>query len=108
MLFAWKCSQAPATITYADPDGEYGWEDCAVEAIGTDWDQHPGELVLNFRHGAPEGGLFATPILNMPEVGILGVHQMKQKPVVRDGQIVVGNVMLLSLSFRIHGLDFRS
>lgn len=46
-----------------------------------------------------DGGLFATPILNFPEVGILGVHQMKQKPVVRDGQIVVGDVMLLSLSF---------
>ncbi len=45
-----------------------------------------------------QGGLFATPILNFPEVGILGVHQMKQKPVVRDGQIVVGDVMLLSLS----------
>lgn len=46
-----------------------------------------------------QGGLFATPILNHPEVGILGVHQMKEKPVVRDGQIVIGNVMLLSLSF---------
>jgi pyruvate dehydrogenase E2 component (dihydrolipoamide acetyltransferase) len=46
-----------------------------------------------------QGGLFATPILNFPEVGILGIHQMKQKPVVRDGQIVVGDVMLLSLSF---------
>ncbi|MBX3189365.1 MAG: 2-oxo acid dehydrogenase subunit E2 [Labilithrix sp.] len=46
-----------------------------------------------------EGGLFATPILNFPEVGILGVHQMKQKPVVKNGQIVIGDVMLLSLSF---------
>lgn len=46
-----------------------------------------------------QGGLFATPVLNFPEVGILGVHQMKQKPVVRDGEIVIGNVMLLSLSF---------
>jgi pyruvate dehydrogenase E2 component (dihydrolipoamide acetyltransferase) len=46
-----------------------------------------------------DGGLFATPIINFPEVGILGVHQMKQKPVVRDGQIVIGDVMLLSLSF---------
>lgn len=46
-----------------------------------------------------QGGLFATPVLNFPEVGILGVHQIKQKPVVRDGEIVVGNVMLLSLSF---------
>ena len=46
-----------------------------------------------------QGGLFATPILNFPEVGILGVHQMKEKPIVKDGQIVIGNVMLLSLSF---------
>ena len=46
-----------------------------------------------------QGGLFATPILNFPEVAILGVHQMKEKPVVKDGQIVIGNVMLLSLSF---------
>jgi pyruvate dehydrogenase E2 component (dihydrolipoamide acetyltransferase) len=45
------------------------------------------------------GGLFATPIINFPEVAILGVHQMKQKPVVKDGQIVIGDVMLLSLSF---------
>jgi pyruvate dehydrogenase E2 component (dihydrolipoamide acetyltransferase) len=46
-----------------------------------------------------QGGLFATPIINFPEVGILGVHQMKEKPVVKNGQIVIGNVMLLSLSF---------
>lgn len=46
-----------------------------------------------------QGGLLATPILNFPEVAILGVHQIKQRPVVRDGQIVVGDVMLLSLSF---------
>lgn len=46
-----------------------------------------------------QGGLFATPVLNFPEVGILGVHRIKERPVVRDGQIVVGNVMLLSLSF---------
>jgi pyruvate/2-oxoglutarate dehydrogenase complex dihydrolipoamide acyltransferase (E2) component len=52
-----------------------------------------------------QGGLFATPILNFPEVGILGVHQMKQKPVVRDGQIVIGEVMLLSLSFDHRVID---
>ena len=46
-----------------------------------------------------DGGLFATPIINFPEVGILGVHQIKQKPVVKNGQIVIGDVMLLSLSF---------
>lgn len=45
------------------------------------------------------GGLLATPILNHPEVAILGVHRIKERPVVRDGQIAVGKVMLLSLSF---------
>lgn len=46
-----------------------------------------------------DGGLFATPIINFPEVGILGVHQIKKKPVVEGDQIVIGEVMLLSLSF---------
>jgi pyruvate dehydrogenase E2 component (dihydrolipoamide acetyltransferase) len=46
-----------------------------------------------------QGGLFATPVINLPNVGILGVHRIKQKPIVRDGQIAIGNVMLLSLSF---------
>ena len=45
-----------------------------------------------------QGGLLATPILNHPEVGILGVHRIKERPVVRDGEIVIGQVMLLSLS----------
>jgi pyruvate dehydrogenase E2 component (dihydrolipoamide acetyltransferase) len=44
------------------------------------------------------GGLLATPILNHPELGILGVHRIKEKPVVRDGKIVVGKIVLLSLS----------
>ncbi len=45
-----------------------------------------------------QGGLLATPILNHPEVGILGVHRIKERPIVRDGEIVIGQVMLLSLS----------
>jgi len=44
------------------------------------------------------GGLLATPVLNYPEVGILGVHQVKERPVVREGRIEIGNIMLLSLS----------
>ncbi len=45
-----------------------------------------------------QSGLLATPILNYPEVGILGVHRIKERPIVRNGEIVVGKVMLLSLS----------
>ncbi len=46
-----------------------------------------------------DGGLFATPVINYPEVAILGVHQIKRRPVVRGEQIIIGDVMLLSLSF---------
>jgi pyruvate dehydrogenase E2 component (dihydrolipoamide acetyltransferase) len=46
-----------------------------------------------------QGGLLATPIINFPEVAILGVHRIKERPVVKNGQIVIGEEMLLSLSF---------
>jgi pyruvate dehydrogenase E2 component (dihydrolipoamide acetyltransferase) len=45
------------------------------------------------------GGLLAPPIINYPEVGIMGVHAIKRKPVVRGDEIVIGDVMLLSFSF---------
>jgi pyruvate dehydrogenase E2 component (dihydrolipoamide acetyltransferase) len=45
-----------------------------------------------------QAGLMAVPILNFPNVGILGVHRIKERPVVRDGQIAIGHIMLLSLS----------
>ncbi len=44
------------------------------------------------------GGLFATPVINFPEVAICGVHAIKDTPVVRDGEIVVGKKMYLSVS----------
>lgn len=46
-----------------------------------------------------QSGLLATPIINYPEVAILGVHRIKERAVVKNGQICVGDVMLLSLSF---------
>jgi pyruvate dehydrogenase E2 component (dihydrolipoamide acetyltransferase) len=51
------------------------------------------------------GGLFATPIINHPEVAILGVHRIRPTPVVRDGQVVVRDVMHLSLSFDHRVID---
>jgi pyruvate dehydrogenase E2 component (dihydrolipoamide acetyltransferase) len=44
------------------------------------------------------GGLFATPIINYPEVGIMGVYKVQEEPLVQDGQIVIGKTMHLSLS----------
>jgi pyruvate/2-oxoglutarate dehydrogenase complex dihydrolipoamide acyltransferase (E2) component len=45
------------------------------------------------------GGLFATPIVNHPEVAILGVHRIEPRPVVRDGEVVVRTIGLLSCTF---------
>jgi pyruvate dehydrogenase E2 component (dihydrolipoamide acetyltransferase) len=45
------------------------------------------------------GGSFATPVINYPEVGILYIPAIKQKPVVKNGQIVIGNTMNLGMSF---------
>lgn len=53
----------------------------------------------------PIGGLFATPILNYPEVGIIGIHKIEEKPVVRKGEIVIRSMMNLSLSFDHRVID---
>ena len=45
------------------------------------------------------GGLGATPIINHPEVAILGVHKAEERAVVREGKIVVRRIMNLSSSF---------
>ncbi len=44
------------------------------------------------------GGVLATPIINFPEVGIMGVHKIEQKPAVRNGEIVPRWLMNLSIS----------
>jgi pyruvate dehydrogenase E2 component (dihydrolipoamide acetyltransferase) len=52
------------------------------------------------------GGLFATPIINHPEVAILGVHRIRKRPIVTgEGQIAVRDMMHLSLSFDHRVID---
>jgi pyruvate/2-oxoglutarate dehydrogenase complex dihydrolipoamide acyltransferase (E2) component len=45
------------------------------------------------------GGLFVTPLVNHPEVAILGLHRVAERPVVRDGEIVIRPVGNVSVSF---------
>lgn len=45
------------------------------------------------------GGMFFTPVINWPEVAILGTGRITEKPIVKNGEIVIGSVMALSLSF---------
>ena len=45
------------------------------------------------------GGIFVTPLVNHPEVGILGIHRISPRPVVRDGEIVVRRIGNVSVTF---------
>lgn len=46
-----------------------------------------------------QGGLFSTPVINYPEVAIMGIHEMKKRPIVVEDEIRIGHVMVLALSF---------
>jgi 2-oxoglutarate dehydrogenase E2 component (dihydrolipoamide succinyltransferase) len=50
-------------------------------------------------NGGVYGSLMSTPILNAPQVGILGMHAIQQRPVVVEGEIVVRPMMYLALSY---------
>lgn len=50
-------------------------------------------------NGGIYGSLLSTPILNAPQSGILGMHRIEERPVVRNGQVVVRPMMYLALSY---------
>lgn len=50
-------------------------------------------------NGGVYGSLMSTPILNAPQSGILGMHRIEERPVVRGGQIVARPMMYLALSY---------
>ncbi|MGP4073662.1 dihydrolipoamide acetyltransferase family protein [Piscibacillus sp. B03] len=51
------------------------------------------------------GGQWFTPVINHPEVAILGIGRIAEKPVVRDGEVVVAPVLAISLSFDHRMID---
>jgi 2-oxoglutarate dehydrogenase E2 component (dihydrolipoamide succinyltransferase) len=50
-------------------------------------------------NGGVFGSLNSTPILNTPQVGILGMHKTQERPVVVDGEIQIRPMMYLALSY---------
>jgi 2-oxoglutarate dehydrogenase E2 component (dihydrolipoamide succinyltransferase) len=50
-------------------------------------------------NGGVFGSLLSTPILNPPQVGILGLHAIKDRPVAVDGQVVIRPMMYLALTY---------
>ena len=61
----------------------------------------PGELsgsTLTLTSLGPLGGIATTPVINRPEVAIIGPNRVIERPVVRDGQITIAKLMNLSIS----------
>ncbi len=60
-------------------------------------DMQGGSFTIS--NGGVYGSMLSTPILNAPQSGILGMHRIEERPVVRDGQVVARPMMYLALSY---------
>ncbi|HEV2529200.1 MAG TPA: 2-oxoglutarate dehydrogenase complex dihydrolipoyllysine-residue succinyltransferase [Thermomicrobiales bacterium] len=58
-------------------------------------------------NGGVFGSLLSTPILNMPQVGILGMHTIQQRPVAVNGEVVIRPMMYIALSYDHRVVDGR-
>ena len=58
-------------------------------------------------NGGIFGSMLSTPILNPPQTGILGMHNIVERPVVKDGQIVIRPIMYVALSYDHRLVDGR-
>ncbi|MBL8938618.1 MAG: dihydrolipoyllysine-residue succinyltransferase, partial [Archangium sp.] len=62
---------------------------------------------FSITNGGIFGSMLSTPILNPPQTAILGMHNIVERPVVRDGQVVVRPIMYLALSYDHRLIDGR-
>ena len=58
-------------------------------------------------NGGIYGSLLSTPILNPPQTGVLGMHAIQDRPMARDGQVVIRPMMYLALSYDHRLIDGR-
>jgi 2-oxoglutarate dehydrogenase E2 component (dihydrolipoamide succinyltransferase) len=58
-------------------------------------------------NGGVFGSLYGTPIINLPQAAVLGMHAIKDRPVVVNGQIVVRPIMVVALTYDHRLLDGR-
>lgn len=72
---------------------------------GTSRAQDLRDATFTISSPGPFGGLMATPIVFHPQSSILGVHRATDRPVVRDGQIVIRKMMNVSITFDHRILD---
>jgi 2-oxoglutarate dehydrogenase E2 component (dihydrolipoamide succinyltransferase) len=62
---------------------------------------------FSITNGGVYGSLLSTPILNPPQSAILGMHAIQERPVARDGEIVIRPMMYLALSYDHRLIDGR-
>ncbi len=70
----------------------------------------PEELVggtFTISNGGVYGSLLSTPIVNPPQSGILGMHAIQERPVARNGQVVIRPMMYLALTYDHRIVDGR-
>ncbi len=58
-------------------------------------------------NGGTYGSMLSTPIINPPQSGVLGMHAIQDRPVARDGQVVIRPMMYLALSYDHRIIDGR-
>lgn len=87
--------------------------EAAIGELGTKAREHklsPDDFrggTFTISNGGVFGSLMSTPILNPPQVGILGMHTIQQRPVGVDGQVVLRPMMYLALSYDHRIIDGR-
>ena len=62
---------------------------------------------FSISNGGVYGSMLSTPILNVPQSGVLGMHAIQDRPVVRDAQVVIRPMMYLALSYDHRMIDGR-
>jgi 2-oxoglutarate dehydrogenase E2 component (dihydrolipoamide succinyltransferase) len=62
---------------------------------------------FSISNGGVYGSMLSTPILNIPQSGVLGMHVIQDRPVVRAGQVVIRPMMYLALSYDHRMVDGR-
>lgn len=85
-LDLWGCAREVARIAAAAREGSVSRDDLT------------GSTITLTSLGAL-GGISTTPVINAPEVAIIGVNRMESRPVVRNGQIVIRTMMNVSSAF---------
>ncbi len=79
-------------------------EKAKTNALSLD-DLRGGTFTLT--NGGVFGSLLSTPILNPPQVGILGLHKIEERPIARGGQVVIRPMMYVALSYDHRIVDGR-